>query len=86
MKLREQYKRIGGKIGEGKLNEAPVDYSTMKLKSNIAKTWTSEKVMEMDLRQFIQANYAATGTVKNLVKVLDSVMRLAKSPSTNFGK
>ena len=56
MKLKEQFNRIGG----NRLNE--VDYSTMKLKSNIDQKWSSVEDMRSDLVQWIQASVAASGT------------------------
>ena len=51
---------------EPNLNERPisrsrVDYSTMKLASNIDVKWTSTDDMENDLRQWLEAVFAASG-------------------------
>jgi hypothetical protein len=51
---------------EPNLNERPiqrsrVDYSTVNLKSNIDVKWTSTEDMENDLRQWLEAVFAASG-------------------------
>ena len=57
-----------GFIGESKtmklkniLNETRGDFSTMDLKSNIDKKWTSVNVMEDDLRQWLESVVHAGG-------------------------
>jgi|TARA_R110002012_G_scaffold178283_1_gene343331 hypothetical protein len=61
MKLKKQFDRIGG----NRLNEAQmihgVDYSTLKLKSNIDQKWIDGRNMEDDLIQWFKASVAAGG-------------------------
>jgi len=64
-----------------KVNE--VDYSTMKLKSNIDQTWDSTDVMMDDLRQWIGASVAASGPEmgKDLADALKLMMNFAEGES-----
>ena len=57
-----------------------VDYSTMKLKSNIDQTWDSTDVMMDDLRQYIGASVAAGGPELglDLADALKLMMNFAK--------
>jgi len=63
---------------EPKLSEAPisrsrVDYSTVNLKSNIDLKWTSTDDMENDLRQWLEAVFAASGP--NLVREVGVMLK-----------
>ena len=68
MNLKEQFKRIGGTVNE-------VDYSTMKLKSNIDQKWRSVEDMKSDLLQWIQASVAASGVemLEDIEEEYDSI-------------
>ena len=61
MKLKKQFDRIGG----NRLNEAQiihgVDYSTLKLKSNIDQKWQDKRDMENDLISWYQSSISAGG-------------------------
>ena len=61
------------------LNE--VDYSTMRLKSNIDQKWDSAKTMQNDLSQWIESTYAATGNVGDILKALEQVLTRTKNVS-----
>ena len=61
-----------------KLSEAPssrsrVDYSTVNLKTNIDLKWTSTDDMENDLRQWLEAVFAASGP--NLVREVGVMLK-----------
>jgi len=60
-----------------------VDYSTMKLKSNIDQTWDGTDVMMDDLRQWIGASVAASGPEmdKDLADALKLMMNFAEGES-----
>ena len=68
MNLKEQFKRIGGTVNE-------VDYSTMRLKSNIDQKWDSADVMTNDLKQWIQS-LAATSGPELGIDVADALKQL----------
>ena len=76
-----------GKFNHGKwmrdqlLNE--VDYSTMRLKSNIDQKWDSTDTMMDDLRQWIGASVAASGPDmgKELASALKLMMNFAEGES-----
>ena len=76
MKLKDQFKRIGG----NRLNE--VDYSTMKLKSNIDQKWDSTDMLD-DMRQYIGSAVAASGPEmgKDLADALKLLMNFAEGES-----
>jgi hypothetical protein len=42
-------------------NEAPVDHTTMRLKSNIDQKWDTAQVIQKDLQSFIEASMGAGG-------------------------
>tara|TARA_B100001093_G_scaffold488970_1_gene526702 strand:+ start:16071 stop:16862 length:792 start_codon:yes stop_codon:yes gene_type:complete len=56
------------------------DYSTMKLKSNIAQKWGSSKDMQKDLRQWFEAAYQGGGydLIDDIVSALEVELRLYK--------
>ena len=58
-----------------------VDYSTMRLKSNIDQKWDSAKTMQNDLSQWIESTYAATGNVGDILKALEQVLTRTKNVS-----
>ena len=63
---------------EPKLKEAPiprgrVDYSTMNLRSNIDLKWRDTDDMEDDLRQWLEATFAAVGP--NVVRQIGMVLK-----------
>ena len=60
-----------------------VDYSTMKLKSNIDQTWDSTDTMMDDLRQWIGSSVAASGPEmgKDLADALKLMMNFAEGES-----
>ena len=68
--LKKQYQRLfEGKsrsndsslVNERPITRSKVDYSTMDLKSNIDIKWSSTDDMEHDLRQWLEAVFAASG-------------------------
>ena len=75
MKLKKQFDRIGG----NRLNEAQmihgVDYSTLKLKSNIDQKWGSVEDMTKDMRQWMEALYIASGPemIKDIQNALEDL-------------
>ena len=48
-------------LEERNISRTKVDYTTMDLKSNIDLKWTSTEDMENDLRQWLEAVFAASG-------------------------
>jgi hypothetical protein len=66
-------------LNKKQINE--VDYSTMKLKSNIDQKWDSAKTMQNDLSQWIESTYAATGNVGDILKALEQVLTRTKNVS-----
>ena len=60
-----------------------VDYSTMKLKSNIDQKWDSTDTMIDDMRQYIGASVAASGPElgKDLADALKLLMNFAEGES-----
>ena len=60
-----------------------VDYSTMKLKSNIDQKWDSTDVMMDDLRQWIGSSVAASGPEmgKDIADALKIMMNFAEGES-----
>ena len=58
-----------------------VDFSTMRLKSNIDQKWDSAKTMQNDLSQWIESTYAATGNVGDILKALEQVLTRTKNVS-----
>jgi len=81
-----------GKFNHGKwmrdqlLNE--VDYSTMRLKSNIDQKWDSTDTMMDDLRQYIGAAVAASGKEMglDLAEALKLMMNFAKGEAITAGR
>ena len=49
-------------LTEAPIQRSKVDYSTMNLKSNIDVKWTSTDDMEDDLRQWLEAIFASSGS------------------------
>ena len=82
MKLKDQFNRIGG----NRLNE--VDYSTMRLKSNIDQKWDSTDTMMDDMRQWIGASVQASGAEmgKDLADALKLMMNFAEGESKTAGR
>ena len=81
-----------GKFNHGRwqrdqiLNE--VDYSTMRLKSNIDQKWDSTDTMMDDLRQYIGAAVAASGQEMglDLAEALKLMMNFAKGEAITAGR
>tara|TARA_R110002050_G_scaffold277765_1_gene423575 strand:- start:259 stop:849 length:591 start_codon:yes stop_codon:yes gene_type:complete len=81
-----------GKFNHGRwqrdqiLNE--VDYSTMRLKSNIDQKWDSTDTMMDDLRQYIGAAVAASGQEMglDLAEALKLMMNFAKGEAMTAGR
>ena len=61
------------KLNERPITRAKVDYSTMDLVSNIDVKWSSTDDMENDLRQWLEAVFAASGP--QLVREVGLVLR-----------
>ena len=61
MKLKDLTPKGQKAINERPINRSKVDYSTMKLKSNIDQKWPSTEVMAYDLRQWAGAVLSASG-------------------------
>ena len=61
MKLKDLTPKGQKAINERPIQRSKVDYSTMKLKSNIDQKWTSTQEMEFDLRQWAGAVLSASG-------------------------
>ena len=81
MKLKKQFDRIGG----NRLNEAQmihgVDYSTLKLKSNIDQKWSSVEDMTKDMRQWMEALYKANGeeAMEDIAIAMEGVLKWSRS-------
>tara|TARA_R100000808_G_C2074927_1_gene100984 strand:+ start:191 stop:445 length:255 start_codon:yes stop_codon:yes gene_type:complete len=80
MNLKEQFKRIGGKLNENPLD---VDHTTMKLKSDIDQKWGSIKDMESDIMQWFQSVVAANGqgvgeeiydAIEDILEQMDAIL------------
>ena len=65
-------------VDQAKLKE--VDYSTMRLKSDIAQKWRSDKDMVSDLRQWFEATALAGGydLADDIVSALEVEARYAR--------
>ena len=63
-------------VDQAKLKE--VDYSTMRLKSNIDQKWSSSEDMQKDLRQWFQAAYQSGGydLVDDIVSAVEVELKL----------
>ena len=60
-------------LKETPINRTKVDYSTMDLRSNIDIKWTDTDIMESDLRQWLEATFAAVGP--NVVKDIGLMLK-----------
>ena len=76
-----------GKFNHGKWQReqllTEVDYSTMRLKSNIDQKWDSTDTMIDDMRQYIGSSIAASGPElgKDLADALKLLMNFAEGES-----
>ena len=60
-------------LKETPISRSRVDYSTMNLRSNIDQKWSSTEVMENDLRQWLEATFAAVGP--NVVREIGLMLK-----------
>ena len=70
-------------------NGGSVDYSTMKLTSNIDKTWESQADMQKDLIQLLQAQYEANGPEilrdwQETIEIIQIKLNILKNTDPNY--
>jgi len=75
-------------VKEEKQQVNEVDYSTMRLKSNIDQKWDSTDTMMDDMRQWIGASVQASGAEmgKDLADALKLMMNFAEGESKTAGR